>query len=60
MSVLRPSLMFGLYEYHASLAAFLTLLVRPDGCLDFSDVAFLKQYHAESALSYATSYCGGK
>ena len=45
-----------LYQVHAVLLTLLTLLFGPDGSLDFSDVGFLQEYHAETALTYTATY----
>ena len=42
-------------KVHACLAAFLALLIWPDACLDLTDVSLLEHYHAETALSDATT-----
>ena len=49
-----------LYQRHAELFALLSHVVWPDAGLDFSDVRFLEQNHAQSALSDATSDAQGE
>ena len=44
-----------LNQRHSSLFTLLSHIVRPDAGLDFSDMGFMQQHHAETALTYSAS-----
>ena len=44
-----------LNQRHSSLLTLLSHIVRPDAGLDFSDMGFMQQHHAETALTYSAS-----
>ena len=46
----------GLYEWHAGLKTLTSHLFRPDARLYLAYVCLVKQQHAQSALSYTTTY----
>ncbi len=45
----------GSEEFDACLGALSDLLFGPDGCLDFADVGFVEEEHAEAALADASA-----
>ena len=44
-----------LNQRHSSFFTLLSHIVRPDAGLDFSDMGFMQQHHAETALTYTAS-----
>jgi hypothetical protein len=43
--------LFLLDEWHSCLFTFFTHFLRPDTCLNLTNVSLVKQYHAETALT---------
>ena len=46
---------FILNQSHTVFLTFLAHFIRPDTCLDFTNMRLMKQDHAEAALSYTTT-----